>query len=337
MKTLFIGGTGNISLPCTREATRRGIEVVHFNRGRTLPAGRADVELLEGVQTIRGDIRNAHEARSLLADHRFDCVVDWIAFTPEDIRRDVELFRDRTNQFIFISSASVYHKPPNHYVITESTPAFNPYWEYSRNKIACEMLLRQEYATDGFPSTIVRPSHTYSDGWFPTTFSSKDFTVPQRMVDGKSIVVHGDGQSLWTLTHSDDFAKGLAGLLGNPAAIGESFHITSDEALSWDQIHRTIGRALGVEPRIVHVPSDLIARLSPQIGPSLMGDKQYSLVFDNTKIKRIVPGYTATIPFYEGMCRSVEWIDTHPERKVVDAELDRLIDDIASAVEPTIR
>ena len=337
MKTLFIGGTGNMSLSCTREATRRGIEVVHFNRGLTLPAGRTDAELPDGVQTIRGDIRNADEARGLLADHRFDCVVDWIAFTPEDIQRDMELFRDRTAQFIFISSASVYHKPPRHYVITESTPLYNPYWEYSRTKIACEALLQEEYATGGLPVTIVRPSHTYSDGWFPTTFTSRDFTVLQRMLDNKPIVVHGDGQSLWTLTHSDDFAKGFVGLLGNPAAIGETFHITSDEALPWDQIHRTIGRALGAEPRIVHAPSDMIARLSPQHGPSLLGDKQYSLVFDNSKVKRIVPGYSATIPFFEGMRRSVEWIDARPEHKVVDVELDQLIDDIASAVEPTIR
>jgi nucleoside-diphosphate-sugar epimerase len=333
MKILFIGGTGNISLSCTREASLHGIEVVHLNRGRTVAAK----ELPEGVQTLRGDFRDVDAARSLLAGQQFDCVVDWIAYTPDHIRQDVELFRDHTGQFIFISSASVYHKPPRHYLITESTPAYNPLWVYSQDKIACETLLQKEYATGEFPITIVRPSHTYSDGCFPTSFESEGFTVPQRMLDGRPIVVHGDGQSLWTLTHSDDFAKGFVGLIGNPAAIGETFHITSDEALSWDQIHRTIGGALGVEPRIVHAPSDMIARLSPEYGPSLRGDKQYSLVFDNSKVKRAVPGFAATIPFFEGMRRSVAWIDAHPDRKAADPALDQLMDDLAAAVEPTIR
>jgi nucleoside-diphosphate-sugar epimerase len=337
MKILFIGGTGNISLSCTREATRHGFEIVHFNRGQTGKERRLAGALPDTVRSIHGDIRNPEESSTLLAGERFDCVVDWIAFTPEHIRQDIELFRDRTDQFIFISSASVYHKPPRHHVITESTPAFNPFWQYSRNKIACEKLLAKEYAAAGFPITIVRPSHTYSDGWFLTTFHSTDFTIPQRILDGRPIVVHGDGQSLWTVTHADDFAKGFVGLLGNPAAIGETFHITSDEALSWDQMHRTIGRALGAEPKIVHATSELIARISPEHGPGLLGDKQYSLIFDNSKLKRVVPGFTATIPFFEGMRRSVAWFDERPELKVASADLDRLIDDIIAAVEPQFR
>jgi nucleoside-diphosphate-sugar epimerase len=323
-----------MSLACTRAALLRGMDVVHFNRGRTADrtAGVPDE-----VDTISGDIHDRAAVRDLLVRERFDCVVDWIAYTQDDIRFDIDLFRDRTRQFVFVSSASVYHKPPRHYLISESTPAFNPFWEYSRNKIACEQLLAKEYSDAGFPVTVVRPSHTYSDGWFPTTFESVGFTVPQRMLDSRPVVVHGDGQSLWTLTHAEDFAAGFVGLVGNPAAIGETFHITSDEALTWDEIHRTIGMAVGAEPRIVHAPSDVIARLSPQLGEGLLGDKQFSLLFDNTKIKRAVPGYQAKIPFYEGMRRSADWIARHPERRSVDSELDRLIDDVVAAIEPIIR
>jgi nucleoside-diphosphate-sugar epimerase len=284
------------------------------------------------VQTIIADIRKPDEAARLLAGMRFDAVVDWIAFTPDHIRADIELFGDKTDQFVFISSASVYHKPVRHQVITESTPAHNPFWKYSQNKIACEQMLWNEYATNGFPMTIVRPSHTYSTGWFPTTFGSSDFTYPQRMLDGKPIVVHGDGSSLWTITHTDDFARGFNGLLGNPLAIGETFHITGDEQLSWDEIHRAIGRAVGAEPQIVHVPSDVIARFDPDRGPGLVGDKQYSVIFDNSKIKRFVPGYQATIPFFEGMRRSARWIAEHPEGKKFDEKTDALVDRLVAAM-----
>ena len=224
MKVLFIGGTGNISTSCTHDAIARGLEVYHLNRGS------AKARVPDEVQTIIGDIRRPDEVRKLLAGMHFDAVVDWIAFTPEHIGTDLELFRDRTDQFVFISSASVYHKPVRHQVITESTPAWNPYWKYSQNKIACEQLLWKEYTENGFPMTIVRPSHTYSTGWFPTTFGSRDFTYPQRMLDGRPIVVHGDGSSLWTITHTDDFAKGFNGLLGHTQAIGETFHITGDRS-----------------------------------------------------------------------------------------------------------
>jgi len=327
MNVLFIGGTGNISTSCTHDAISRGIELYHLNRGN------AKARVPDEVQTIIGDIRNPDEVRKLIEGMHFDAVVDWIAFTPEHIQTDIDLFRDRTDQFVFISSASVYQKPVRHQIITEGTPAFNPHWKYSENKIACEQLLWKEYTANGFPMTIVRPSHTYSTGWFPTTFGSSDFTYPQRMLDGRPIVVHGDGSSLWTITHTDDFAKGFNGLLGNGQAIGETFHITGDEQLSWDEIHRAIGRAFGVEPKIVHVPSDLIARFDPDVGPGLVGDKQFSVIFDNTKIKRYVPGFQATIPFFEGMRRSAAWIEAHPEAKVIDAKAEALVDRLIAAME----
>ncbi|MFW5775961.1 MAG: SDR family oxidoreductase [Spirochaetota bacterium] len=326
MKVLFIGGTGNISTSCTHDAIERGIELYHLNRGS------AKARVPSEVQTILGDIRKPDEVRKLLDGMRFDAVVDWIAFTTDHVRVDLDLFRNNTDQFVFISSASVYHKPVRHHVITESTPAHNPYWPYSQNKIACERLLWDEYAQNGFPMTIVRPSHTYSDGWFPTSFGSSDYTYPQRMLDGKPVVVHGDGTSLWTITHTDDFAKGFNGLLGNPSAIGETFHITGDEQLTWNEIHRAIGRAVGAEPEIVHVPSEIIARFSEDIGAGLLGDKQHSVVFDNSKIKRYVPGYEATIPFWEGMRRSARWIEEHPEEKVIDDETNRLVDRLIAAM-----
>ncbi len=319
MKVLFIGGTGNISLSCTRVALEKGIEVFHFNRGkRTSPFGKA-------VTTIRGDIANRTEMKKLIGDQRFDVVVNWIAFTKEDIEADIELFRGRVGQYVFISSASVYHKPPSHWVITESTPAYNPFWPYSQNKIACERRLWQAYEEEHFPVTIVRPSHTYSDGWLPTVFGS-DFTVVKRMIDGKPIVVHGDGQSLWTLTHSDDLAVAFVGLLGDPRTYGETFQITSDEALTWDKIHETVGAAFGVVPSIVHMPSEFIAREIPELGPGLLGDKRYSLVFDNTKIKRYVPEFRARVTFAEGMWRSAQWFEKHPEAKVADPKIEAQIE-----------
>ncbi len=325
MKVLFIGGTGNISTACTHDAIARGIELYHLNRGTS--KGRVPDE----VQTIIGDIRRTDEAAKLLSGMRFDAVVDWIAFTPDHVARDIELFTGATEQFVFISSASVYHKPVRHHVITESTPAHNPYWKYSQEKIACEQTLWNAYTETGFPATVVRPSHTYCDGWFPTTFGH-DFTIPQRMLDGRPVVVHGDGASLWTITHANDFAKGFNGLLGDHRTIGETFHITGDEQLSWDEIHRAIGRALGVEPQLVHAPSEIIARLSPEYGPGLLGDKQASVVFDNTKIKRFVPGYTATISFHEGMRRSVRWIGAHPQQRSISTETDALIDRLVAAM-----
>ncbi|HUX52530.1 MAG TPA: SDR family oxidoreductase [Spirochaetia bacterium] len=325
MKVLFIGGTGNISLDCTHEAVKAGIELYHLNRGQRR------VALPPGVKTLTGDIRKPDEVARIIKDMQFDVVVDWIAFVPEHIETDIRLFSGKTAQFIFISSASVYKKPVTESIITEGTMLHNPFWEYSRNKIACEERLVREYRERGFPITIVRPSHTYSTGWFPTTFGSADFTVPARMLAGKPIVVHGDGQSLWTLTHTKDFAVGFNGLLGNDKAIGEVFQITTDEALSWDEIHRIIGRSLGVVPKIVHIPSDFIANYSAELGSGILGDKAYSVIFDNTKIKRWVPSYKAVIPFHVGMRWSAEWHHAHPESAVIDKKSEDEIEGLLAA------
>lgn len=311
MKVLFVGGTGNISSDCVAAAAAEGFAVSVLNRG-SRPA-----RLPDGVEQITADIRDPAQARKALADRSFDAVCEFIAFTPEQVRVDLDLFRGKTGQYIFISSASVYHKPPRHFVITESTPAYNPYWEYSQLKIQCEDVLNRAYAESGFPVTIVRPSHTYGVGWLPTTFG-RDYTVAQRILDGKPVVVHGDGESLWTLTHTRDFAVAFTGLLGNPGAIGETFHITSDFVYTWNTIHRTIGQAVGAEPKIVHIPSDFIARVLPDRAAGLLGDKAHSVVFDNTKIKRLVPHFVAKIPLHRGMEMSVDWYERNPEKKVSD-------------------
>jgi len=316
VRALFIGGTGNISLACTRRALEKNVEVIHLNRG-TRPE-----KAPHGVTTLRADIRNADEVRRALGGMRFDSVIQWLGYLPEHVEADIARFRDRTAQYVFISSASAYRKPLPHPVITESTPLGNPFWEYSQNKIACEKLLERAWEDSRFPYTVVRPSHTYDDGWIPTCFGSRDYTVARRILDGKEIVVPGDGQSLWTLTHASDFARGFIGLLGNPTAIGEAFHITSDEFLTWETIHQTIGLALGAGPRIVHVPSDFVARVCPERGKSLLGDKAHSAIFDNSKIKRYVPEFLATMPFAEGIRRSLAWLDAHPESKKVDAVID---------------
>jgi nucleoside-diphosphate-sugar epimerase len=316
VRALFIGGTGNISLACTRRALEKNVEVIHLNRG-TRPE-----KAPHGVTTLRADIRNADEVRRALGGMRFDSVIQWLGYLPEHVEADIARFRDRTAQYVFISSASAYRKPLPHPVITESTPLGNPFWEYSQNKIACERLLERAWEDSRFPYTVVRPSHTYDDGWIPTCFGSRDYTVARRILDGKEIVVPGDGQSLWTLTHASDFARGFIGLLGNPTAIGQAFHITSDESLTWETIHQTIGLALGASPRIVHVPSDFVARVCPERGKSLLGDKAHSAIFDNSKIKRYVPEFLATMPFAEGIRRSLAWLDAHPESKKVDAVID---------------
>ncbi|TVR54044.1 MAG: SDR family oxidoreductase [Spirochaetaceae bacterium] len=326
MKHLFIGGTGNISADCTREALRRGHDVWHINRGNR--------GSIDGVTTLCVDAKNADAVKAALKDETFDTVTDFIAFTKEDVERDIELFRGRTRQFVFISSASAYHKPVRSYVITESTPLHNPFWTYSQNKALCEQHLVDEYRASSFPITIVRPSHTYSDGWFPTTFGSSDYTIVARILAGKPIIVHGDGRSLWTLTHTEDFARAFVSLLGHPRAIGEAYHITSDDVLDWEEIHLTIARALGREIEIVHIPSDFIAALEPSRGAGLLGDKAFSVVFDNAKIKSLVPGWNAVIPFHEGVARSLAWREAHPETKLTDQSLEAEIERILAAWRP---
>ncbi|MFP4364320.1 MAG: NAD-dependent epimerase/dehydratase family protein, partial [Spirochaetia bacterium] len=290
MKVLFIGGSGNISSACTDRALGAGIEVTHLNRGNSPKT--------EGTQRIICNARDTEALKSALRGKHFDCVVQWICFDPETAEGDLEVFTGIADQYIFISTASAYKKPLGSLPITEGTALANPFWEYSRKKIAAEEVFMQAYREKGFPVTIVRPSHTYNTGWIPTTFGSSDFTVPGRIRDGKRIIVHGDGQSLWTLTHAQDFAKGFTGLLGNELAIGEAVHITSDQALSWDNIHRIIARALGRKADIVHVTSETLAKEFLGYGPGWLGDKRYSLVFDNSKIKQLVPGFACTIPFH---------------------------------------
>jgi nucleoside-diphosphate-sugar epimerase len=323
MKVLFIGGTGNISRACVIEALRRNMEVFVYQRGRSphsIPAGAVG---------IGGDYADPDATRRAVGGQRFDAVAQFIAYTPEQVRSDIRLFADRVGQYLFVSSASVYHKPPSTPYITESTPLYNPFWQYSRDKIASEEELGMAYRQRGFPATIVRPSHTYSDGWIPTSFGSRDYTVAQRILDGKRIVVHGDGTSLWQLTHAEDFAAGFVPLLGNPRTIGEAFHITSDEIQSWDQIHRALAHALGREARIAHLPSELIGAHFPERAGGLLGDKAHSVVFDNSKIRRFAPGFRAAIPYHEGLRKSLEWYDADPARKVVnpaaDAEIESLL------------
>jgi nucleoside-diphosphate-sugar epimerase len=317
MKALFIGGTGIISSACSRVAVEQGIELYHLRRGKT------SRPVPDAVRVLGGDIRDPSSAAAALGDHVFDVVVDFIAFTPEHIERDIELFGRRTKQFVFISSASAYIKPPTSLPITESTPLHNPFWAYSRAKIACEEELLQAFRTIGFPVTIVRPSHTYDPTLFPC---HGGYTVIERMRRGKPVVVHGDGSSLWTLTHHQDFARAFVQLLGNPRAIGEAFHITSDEWLTWDQIHHLLARAAGITAEIVHAPSELIKSYDPEWGDSLVGDKAHSVIFDNAKIKRFCPGWEARIPFVRGAEQILAHYDSEPKERTVDAALDATMD-----------
>jgi nucleoside-diphosphate-sugar epimerase len=331
MKILFIGGTGVISSACSDLVASRGHELFVLNRSasRMYP-------LPEGATLLKGDIHaDETQIASLVAGHRFDAVVDYIAFSVNDIERDLRLFRDRTDQFVFISSASAYQKPPKNYLITEETPLENPHWEYSRNKIACEDLLMQAYRDAGFPVTIIRPSHTYGPTQIPFGVSSwlHPWTVADRMKRGQKVIVPGDGTSLWVLTWNADFAKGLVGLLGNQKAIGEAFQITSDQVLSWDQIHLETYQAMGLEPNLVHIPSDLLAVYWPPATGSLIGDKSNSVVFDNSKIKRFVPDYLCEVDWAQGVRRSLAWFDAHTEFQTIDHEMNSLWDQMISSYE----
>jgi nucleoside-diphosphate-sugar epimerase len=324
MKVLFIGGTGVISSACSRLAARCGIDLYLLNRGQTARP------VPEGAHILHGDIRDRASVERALGDATFDVVANWINFTPQHVEADIEIFRDRTGQYIFISSASAYQKPLSSLPITESTPLDNPFWAYSRAKIACEERLMQAYREKKFPFTIVRPSHTYDQTKVPLL---GHYTDIDRMRKGKKVIVHGDGTSLWVLTHHEDFAKGFVGLLGNPRAVGHAFHITSDELLTWNQIYAILAHAAGVEPQIVHVPSDLIAAFDPEVGAGLLGDKAHSVIFDNNKIKRLVPGFAATIPFSQGAEEIVAWFDADPARQVVDEQANHLIDKVIAAYE----
>jgi nucleoside-diphosphate-sugar epimerase len=321
MKVLFIGGTGNISGAVSRLAVDRGIELWHLNRGMR-------ASTIPGVQRLHADIHDEAAMRRALGKHAFDAVVDWIAFTTSDIDRDIRLFAQSTGQFVFISSASAYQKPPQSYLITEKTPLKNPFWEYSRNKKACEELLMSAFKNQHFPATIVRPSLTY-DTVFPVAIGGWNcFTLVDRMRRGAPVISHGDGTSLWVITHAEDFAKGFVGLLGNKKARGEAFHITTDEVLTWDQIYATIANAAGAKANTVHIPTDFIVKIAPQLTGSLLGDKSWSTVFDNSKIKSFVPDFKATISFAEGMKRTIAWFEADKKRMRIDAEVNKLMDRI---------
>jgi nucleoside-diphosphate-sugar epimerase len=322
LSVLFVGGTGKISSACVVEAMARGFEVSVLNRHETSLR-----PLPEGVTQITADIRDVGAARAALGDRRFDAVVDVTIFDPARVPLDVDLFSGRTGQFIFISSASAYQKPPARLPITESTPLVNPFWEYSRNKIACEEALLRAHRDHGFPVTIVRPSHTYDRTALPF---DGGWTVVDRMRRGKPVVVHGDGTSLWALTHHVDFARAFVALLANPLAIGDTFHITTDEVLTWDQIHRLVATAAGAEAQLVHVASETIAQVLPDWGPGLIGDKAHSVIFDNSKIRRLAPGWVATVPFAEGARQIIDWLDAHPERQVVDEKVDAAFDTLVA-------
>jgi len=324
MRVLFVGGTGFISTAVSRMAVERGIELFHLNRGQR------KVEIA-GVTSLRADISNAAEARAALGDQHFDVVVDWVAYHPIDIERDLALFRGRTKQFVFISSASAYQKPPTHYLITESTPLVNPHWEYSRNKIACEELLLEEHRENGFPVTIVRPSLTY-DPQLPIALGGWGcYTFIDRLKRGKPIIVHGDGSSLWVVTHAEDFARGFLGLLGNAQTLGHAFHITTDEVLNWNQIYTLIAEAVGIEPRLVHIASEEIIRISPEHHGGLMGDKAWSVVFDNSKIKTWVPTFRCEISFRDGIRRTVAQFEADQSRQRIDEAVNRDLDRILEA------
>ncbi len=327
MKVLFIGGTGTISSAITRLLASQNIDLYLLNRGNR------NGQIPEGVKTITADINDEKTVSELISDMYFDVVADFISFTKEHAQRNYRLFYQKCSQFIFISSASAYQKPLSDYLITESTPLANPYWEYSRNKIACEDFLMKMYRENNFPVTIVRPSHTYDERNIPLGVHGKNgsWQVAERMLLGKPVIIHGDGTSLWTMTHNKDFAKGFVGLMGNLHAIGQAFHITSDETLTWNQIYEAIANALKVELKAVHISSHILASNSEyDFKGGLLGDKANSVVFDNSKIKRLVPDFVATTRFDQGIKDTVNFILNNPKYQTTDLEFDSWCDEIIS-------
>lgn len=331
MRVLFIGGTGLISSACSELAVKRGMDLTILNRSKS-----SKYTVPGGAHTLEADVHaDPVQLAAVLANQTFDVVVDWIAFTPSDIERDIALFTGKTRQFVFISSASAYQKPPVHYLISEETPLENPYWQYSRDKIACEERLMQAYAQSGFPVTIIRPSLTYGPSNLPLCVDSwqHPYTAINRFREGKKVIVPGDGTSLWVCTWNADFAVGLLGLFGNPAAIGEAFHITSDEVLTWNQLYNQTAAALGVTPNLIHIPADLLAAWDDAFTGSLIGDKINSVVFDNSKIKKFVPEFKCKVTWAEGVKRTIAWFDADSARRTVDQEADQKWDAIIAVYE----
>ena len=331
MRALLIGGTGQISMAITRKLVRDGWDVYLLNRGNRTEG------LPEGIHSIVADINDEENVLAQIGEMRFDCVCEFIGFTPAQVERDYRLFKGKCGQYIYISSASAYHKPAGSYIITEGTTLANPYWQYSRDKIACEEFLMKKYREEGFPVTIVRPSHTYDERHIPLgVHGEKGFwQVISRMLDKKPIIIHGDGTSLWTLTFNTDFAIGYTGLMGNRHAIGEAFQITSDETLTWNQIYQTIADALGVELNAYHISSYFLAAVGPQYNftGSLIGDKAASVVFDNSRLKAIVPDMRTEVPFHKGVRIALNYILDHPECRVEDPEFDAWCDRVIREME----
>jgi len=332
MKALFIGGTGTISMAITRLLAKNpDWELYLLNRG-----SRAS-ELPEGIHSITADINDEAAAAAALDGMQFDCVCDFIGFVPEHVERDFRLFSGKTRQYIYISSASAYQKPCSDYLITESTPLHNPYWEYSRNKIACEEYLMQQYRENGFPVTIVRPSHTYDERNLPLgAYGEKGgWQVLRRMLDGKPVLLHGDGTTLWTVTHNSDLAKGFVGLMGNIHAIGQAYHITSDESITWNQLYAIIADELGVPLKACYVPSDILHAANPayDFEGSMTGDRSNSVVFDNSKIKRAVPGFVCTVRADQGLRHTVRNILATPALQQEDPAFDAYCDRVVAALD----
>lgn len=334
MKVLFIGGTGTISMAISRLLLSQGHTLYLLNRGSRNTGLSGD--LIE----LKADINDEAAVAALISDLKFDVVADFIAFVPEQLERDYRLFREKTKQFIYISSASAYQKPLSDYRINEGTPLANPYWEYSRNKIAGEEYLMKLYREEGFPVTIVRPSHTYDERSIPLGAHGEkgSFSVIKRMLEGKPVIIHGDGTSLWTITHNSDFAKGFVGLMGNIHAIGEAVQITSDESVTWNQIYQIIADALHVKLNAVHVASEFLDACSDyDFAGSLLGDKANTVVFDNSKLKRLVPGFTATVRADQGIRSTIEYVLSHPECQVEDPAFDAWCDRVIEALEEAKR
>lgn len=327
MKALLIGGTGTISTEITKLCVRKGWDLTLLNRGNSRQ------NIPEGVRVITGDINREEEARELLKDETWDVVADFIVYAPEQVERDIRLFEGKTGQYMFISSASAYQKPLSSTWITEGTALHNPYWEYSRNKARCEQILREAYDRRNFPITLIRPSHTYCERSVPVAIHGQggSFPILERIRQGKRVIIPGDGLTLWTLTHSRDFAVAFEGLMGNPHAIGEAYHITGDERLTWNQIHECIGRALGAEVKAVHIPSDTLSRLWPELTGNLLGDKSNNALFDNSKIKAAVPEFMTRTRFDQGARECVEYMYSHPECRKTNPEFDAWYDRLIEA------
>ncbi len=326
---MLIGGTGTISSAISALAVEKGFDLYLLNRGKKSSF------VPEGAKVIPADIHREADVREALKELSFDAVADFVAFEADDVERDYRLFQKKTRQYLFISSASAYQKPPSSPFLTESTPLSNPYWEYSRGKIACEEFLMGKYRSEGFPVTIVRPSHTYGDTSVPVALHGKNgcFSVLERIRNGRKVIVPGDGTSLWTVTHNTDFARAFVGLMGNAHALGETYQITSDESLTWNQIYEIIGSALGVKPRLVHIPSDALVSLNPEFRGNLIGDKANSVIFDNAKIKRAVPEFTAAVRFDQGVRRSLDYIYSHEEWQKEDPGFDAWCDEVIALYE----